>query len=403
MLTRRNLLVSGLRLSALGWATASVPLRAQTAPTSAESRAEDADQRVLVVLQLTGGNDGLNTVVPFEDDSYYRLRPSLGLARGSLHRLGDTLGLHPSLSGMAQLFGDGQLAIVQGVANPRPDRSHFRSLEVWHTADPDHPAGEVGWLGRLSDQILRRGGGSMPALSIGATNLPLSMRAEHTLAPTVRDADGFRLDPGAAELAPWEERLLRGEAAGDLGYLRQAARTTYDAVQRMEAITASGPAVNYPDTELAQQLRLVADLVAGGFGTRVFSLEFAGFDTHSRQAPVHAELLRKLSGALTAFQHDLEGRGVSERVMTFVFSEFGRRVAENGSKGTDHGCGAPVFLLGPGVRPGLHGSPPDLDRLIQGDIAGTTDFRALYTALERDWMGLTPSTRVEATPVLAPT
>ena len=395
MLTRRNLLVAGIQVSAAcvaGPAFGAMP---------ASSLAGDRNQRVLVVLQLTGGNDGLNTVVPLGQDQYYRLRPNIGLAKGGLHRLDDMHGLHPSMGAMAELFREGHLAVIQGVANPTPNRSHFRSMEVWHTAEPDKPVGDIGWLGRLSDQIARGDPGSMPALAIGASNLPLSMRAEHSLAPTVQSAAGFKMDPSTKELAEWRNELIEEDTRGDLGYLRNAARTTYDAVQRMEAIAAKGTTVQYPQTELARQFELVAGLIAGGFGTRVFTLEVTGFDTHARQTAVHADLLGRVSNALSAFQEDLAARGVADNVLTFTFSEFGRRAAENGSKGTDHGRGAPVFLMGNGVRPGLHGSPPDLGQLVDGDIPGSLDFRALYSAMERDWMGLKTSSRIKPAQVLA--
>ncbi len=395
MLTRRHLLVAGIQVSAAcaaGPAFGALPI---------SSLSSDRKERVLVVLQLTGGNDGLNTVVPFGQDQYYRLRPNLGLAKGGLHRLDDMHGLHPAMGTMSELFGEGQLAVIQGIANPTPDRSHFRSMEVWHTAEPNKPVGDVGWLGRLSDQIARGNPGSMPALAIGASNLPLSMRAEHSLAPTVQSAAGFQMDPRAKDLADWRNKLIAEDTRGDLGYLRIAARSTYDAAQRMETIAAKGSAVDYPETELARQFELVAGLIAGGFGTRVFTLEVTGFDTHARQTAVHAELLGRVSNALAAFQKDLTARGVADRVLTFAFSEFGRRAAENGSKGTDHGRGAPAFLVGNGVRPGLHGRAPDLQQLVDGDIPGTLDFRALYSAMERDWMGLQPSSQIEAAQVLA--
>ncbi|MFT5291127.1 MAG: hypothetical protein ACI8PQ_002708 [Planctomycetota bacterium] len=394
MLTRRNLLVAGVQVSAACLAGPSLGAR------SVSVAARGQDERVLVVLQLTGGNDGLNTVVPFGQDQYYRLRPNLGLAKGALHRLDDMHGLHPAMGGMAELFGEAKVAVIQGVANPSPNRSHFRSMEVWHTAEPNKPVGDIGWLGRLSDQIAREDQGSMPALAIGASNLPLSMRAERSLAPTVQSAAGFEMDPRSEELAAWRNRLIEGDTKGDLGYLRIAARSTYDAVRRMEAIAAKGTSVEYPETELARQFELVAGLITGGFGTRVFTLEVTGFDTHARQTAVHAELLGRVSDAIAAFQKDLTVRGVADNVLTFAFSEFGRRAAENGSKGTDHGRGAPVFLVGNGVRPGIHGSAPDLEDLVEGDIPGTTDFRALYSAMERDWMGLVPSSRIKPAPVL---
>jgi uncharacterized protein (DUF1501 family) len=390
--TRRDFLLDGIKVSAL------MPFLPEFAlATSGLAKSE----RVLVVVQLSGGNDGLNTVVPHSQDSYYRQRPFLGLARGGLHKLDDDHGLHASMSGMGELFDEGRLAVVHGVGNPNPDRSHFRSLEVWHTADPDGPAGEVGWLGRLSDQIAAAGQGNMPALAVGQGNLPLSMRGRDVQPPMVRDPHGFRTDPSADRVAKQRAALVAGAAGGNLGFLRLAARTTYDTAARMAAITNGEGSVEYPEYDLAKQLRLVAQLVRGGFGTRIFHLSMDGFDTHSRQAPVHAEKLRQVSGALTAFQRDLEANGLADQVVTLVFSEFGRRVAENASKGTDHGRGAPLFLMGAPVRGGMHGTPPDLGSLVEGDLPNTTDFRSVYSLLERKWMGLEPSTKVPAIDLLA--
>ena len=391
-LSRRDFLADGLRVSAL------VPFLPRLALAR---RAEQAERRVLVVLQLSGGNDGLNTVVPHVQDAYYRMRPFLGLARGGLHALDDAHGLHPAMGGLGELFQEGRLAIIHGVGYPNADRSHFRSLEVWHTAEPFAPAGEVGWLGRMADEIARRTPGSMPALAVEQGNLPLSMRGRDVLAPTVRDPQGFRTQGVSEELAALRDELLKARSEGDLGFLREAARTTYATAARMSAITSEPSAVDYPGQPLAQQLKLVAQLVQGGFGTRIFHLSIGGFDTHARQAPVHADRMQQVSSALTAFQRDLQATGVADRVLTLAFSEFGRRAAENASKGTDHGQGGPVFLMGAPVQGGLHGTPPDLDELVDGDVPNTTDFRGIYTLLERDWMGLEPSTEVPAMPLLA--
>jgi uncharacterized protein (DUF1501 family) len=394
MLSRREILVNGLRVSAL------VPLVPSLGLARELARDRDGAERVLVVVQLTGGNDGLNTVVPSRQDAYYRLRPNLGLRRGALHALDDDYGLHPAMEGMGELFSEGRLAVVHGVGNPVPDRSHFRSLEVWHTADPFHPAGEVGWLGRMADSLAKHRPGTMPALAIEGGDLPLSMRGRDVMPPTVRDPRGFRTHEDSRPTEKLRDELAAEGGSGDLAYLRQVARTTYDTAQRMSAITEEEPKVAFPAHQLAQRLKLVSQLVRGDFGTRIFHLSMTGFDTHSRQGPVHENLMRQLSSGLTAFQRDLEAGGIADRVLTLVFSEFGRRAQENASRGTDHGAGAPVFLMGSKVRGGLCGTPPDLDALVDGDVPGTTDFRSVYTLLERDWMGEAPSSDVEALPLL---
>lgn len=395
--TRRSFLIGGLAV------TAAVPLSSRAA--SAVAAFGETDERVLVVLQLGGGNDALNMVVPHRQDAYYKSRPTLALARSALHRLDDDFGLHPSLGGVAPLFAEGRAALVHGVGYPKPDRSHFRSMEIWHTADPVKPPGSRGWLGRIADELAERAPGSLPALHVGDGDLPHALRAERSFTPTVRGAEGLAMRANAAASGDIRAALLarsdEGEPRTELEFLRSAARTTYRAAERMSALAAKRSAVEYPNSKLAERLGLIAKLIAGGFGTRVFHVELAGFDTHSRQAPVHAALLAELGGALSAFHRDLEAQGVGRRVVTLVFSEFGRRVEENGSKGTDHGAAAPVMLCGGDVRPGLHGTPPDLERLVDGDVPFTTDFRGLYSTLESDWLGVERSTDVAPVPLFA--
>jgi uncharacterized protein (DUF1501 family) len=385
--TRREFLVQGLRLSAL--------LPALPLVGGAERRESGA--RVLVVLQLTGGNDGLNMVVPHGQDAYYQLRPTLALKRSSLHVLDEGHGLHPAMAGLGVLHSEGTLTIVHGVGYPQPDRSHFRSLEIWHTADPVGPA-RTGWLGRLADQVAQGGDGTLAALHVGDEELPLALVGESSYPPSLRDEGSLELRE-LAGLAAARTELLAGDAANDLGFLRRAAGGAYRFAERMSRAASGATPVDYPGSTLARKLRLVARLLSGGLDTRIFLLVQGGYDTHARQAATHAALLEELSRALFAFQRDLERSGLAGRVLTLVFSEFGRRAAENASRGTDHGAAAPVLLLGGGLRGGLCGVPPDLEHLVEGDVAFSTDLRALYGAIEGGWMGLERSSAVPALPL----
>lgn len=397
-LTRRAFVAGGVRLTALGSLAPALG-----ASALAQTGKSDANDRILVVVQLTGGNDGLNTVVPHAQDAYYRMRPTLAVKESAVHKLDDHVGLHPNLGQLAELYREGSMAVVHGVGHPNADRSHFRSLEIWHTAEPYAPAGRVGWLGNMADQLIARSPGSLPALSVGGRGSVLAMRGARAVPPTVPDDRGFRLARTSRQIAAQRSALADGaraksaptRAGSDLEFLRSAAHTAYDAAERMAAATGRENGVAYPDQPLSKELKLVAQLIRGGFGTRIYHVALAGFDTHASQASVHEVLLSRLDGALGAFQRDLEKGGQAKRVVTMVFSEFGRRAAENGSRGTDHGRGNPVFLLGPSVTAGQHGARPDLGKLVQGDIPSTADFRGLYAQLERDWMGLEPFSKAQ--------
>lgn len=390
--TRRSLLVDGLRL------TAAIPLLPSLAPRAFGAPGPRGG-RVLVVLQLTGGNDGLNTVVPHRQDAYFRSRPSLALAPKALHAIDDDHGFHPEMAGLGALYAEGDVAVVHRVGYPDSSRSHFRSMDVWHGADPTVASRERGWMGRLADQVARAGSDGLIAVHVGDGDLPFALRARTALAPSVVDPARFRLEGRGVVPEPTRDALLRTSgggpnesAAARLAFLRDAARTTYAATEELARLAESSAGAEYPAHALARKLRLVAKLVAGGFGTRLFHVEIGGFDTHARQAPIHAARLGEVSTALAAFQADLSERGVAGDVATLVFSEFGRRVAENGSRGTDHGAAGPVLVVGRGVRGGTFGAPPDLGGLVDGDVPFDVDFRSVYTALEGPWMGLEPGT-----------
>jgi uncharacterized protein (DUF1501 family) len=239
----------------------------------------------------------------------------------------------------------------------------------------------------MADQIARAEGG-MPALCVGEAELPLALVGEHVAPPTLLDESSLRLQslPG---LKQERDALLETRPESeDLAFLRASARSAYEAAHRLTNALERAPSADYPDLELARRLRLVSRLIAGGFDTRIFHLQLGGFDTHARQASTHAALLQELGRSLAAFERDLLRSGNAGRVMTVVHSEFGRRVEENGSRGTDHGAAAPVMLLGGPAHGGLIGPSPELEGLVEGDIQFTTDFRSLYRMIEEEWMGL---------------
>jgi len=360
---------------------------------SAAQPAAKKGETILVVVQLSGGNDGLNTVVPYADDAYHKNRFTLRIGKEQVHKLDDHLGLHPAMRLMADLFNQKKLSIVQGVGYPNPNRSHFESMDIWHTARREQDRRAVGWLGRyLDESAAKRKGSDVAGLHFGSERLPLALAALNVQVPSVRSLDRFRLqDGGDAELRRTIETLagLKRSAKNDLlDFIQANATAALASSQRIsEALGRYKTSVNYPATGLAQSLKSVAQLIDAGLSTRVYYVALDGFDTHSEQKDAHAGLVGELSGALAAFVQDLAEHGHAERVLAMNFSEFGRRVRENASRGTDHGAAAPMFLAGGRVRPGLIGKHPSLTDLDDGDLKHHIDFRQVYAAILRDWLG----------------
>ncbi len=395
LLTRREFLSRGLTLAT---AAATVPsfltrtALALTRPLDWSSQPGRPEDHVLVVVQLSGGNDGLNTMVPFRNDLYYRYRPGLGIPPDKVLRLTDELGLHPSMGALKAVYDSGQLAVVQGVGYPNPDRSHFRSMEIWQSGvAEDYEA--TGWIGRLFDHTCRNA-------HLDSCSPTLGISVGNALNPALRGSTGI----GVAVSDP--ERLYRmtrlyetthGEAAAEqvaaanaspLDFLRRTAMNAELSAERIRrAVRRVQNRTAYPQTPLAQGLRLIAAMIAGGLDARVYYISLTGFDTHAGQAGVHERLLKIYSDGVAAFLQDLDNLGQADRVLGMTFSEFGRRVAENGSRGTDHGQAAPMFVFGKPVKPGLVGQHPSLEHLADGDLAFHTDFRSVYATILEDWLG----------------
>jgi uncharacterized protein (DUF1501 family) len=311
------------------------------------------DSTVLVVLQLEGGNDGLNTVVPYADDAYYKARPKIALPADQVIKLDDAAGLHPRLTAFSELYGEGHLGLIQGVGYPNPNRSHFRSSEIWQTAsDADHNRNN-GWLGRYFESCCR---GSDPNVGVAIGG--------HT-----PQAFGSSRSRGMAISHPEQFRYMMSS----------------DRILEITRMTKSS--VNYPTSQLGNRLNLVSRLIAGGLPTRVYYVSQGGFDTHANQLPAHERLMTDLNAAISSFVADLKAQGNFNRVLMLSFSEFGRRVSENASGGTDHGAAAPLFVLGGGVKPGLYGKYPSLTDLHDGDLKFNTDFRSVYATVLEKWLG----------------
>jgi uncharacterized protein (DUF1501 family) len=382
MLNRRDFLK---RSTLLALAPTVPAFLAQTACAAAPER----DGRVLVVVQLDGGNDGVNTVVPFKDDGYAKHRQRLRLPADRLLKVGDGVGLHPALAEMAKQLEAGRLAVAQGVGYPNPSRSHARSMAVWQTArlDPDEHSG-YGWLGRALDGSGRPYTGAPASLFLGMETAPVALHSRQSAASALLDLDDFAGTPDDVT-----RRAVAGpEPEDDLtAFVRRSlldGYTTADWLKESAASRAEGP--TYPPTALASRLRAVSALLKAGVGARVFYAAQPGYDTHSGQLPTHDFLLRELSGALGAFLDDLTASKLADRVAVLLFSEFGRTVKENGSAGTDHGTAGPVFLAGAGVKAGLVGPTPSLGELDEkhGDLKVGLDFRRVYATVLEEWLGL---------------
>ncbi len=388
MLTRRDLFKTTMNGAALVALSPTVPtFLARTARAAEASR----DGRVLVVIQLDGGNDAINTLVPFRDEGYAKHRTTLRIDRKNLVHVNDEVGLHPGLRDMGALLERGQLALVPGVGYPNPNRSHFESMAIWQTArmDPEEHSGS-GWIGRgLDAQIEARKTqpSGAAALFIGDGTSPAALRARRAATSALDRIDDLVLPEGWAR-SPGGQAPIDGD---DLdAYVRRSVLDAYASSKRVAELTrqrADGDA-RYPTTALAGRLQTVARLLKAGLGARVFYTVQGGYDTHAGQSNTHYSLFFELGGAIKAFLDDLTAAKLADRVVVLGFSEFGRRVAENGSAGTDHGTAGLVFLAGPGVKSGVHGKVPSLTDLVDGDPRITTDFRRVYAAILEEWLGL---------------
>ncbi len=373
------------------------------------------DGPILVVLQMAGGNDGLNMVVPYADDIYYRSRPKLGLPADKILKLNSYAGLNAKLTGLKALFDEGHLSVVQGVGYPNPNRSHFRSTEIWQTAsDADRNESE-GWLGRYFDNCCA---GADPTVGVAiGEDMPQAFAAKTPTGITFSQPEQFRWRPSgkvegrmSAEESFFrqlngsgggEETLLTASEGGSIGAIPGKSKTdlsTIDFLQRtaLDAQLSSDKilaiarkyksTVPYPQGRLAASLSMIARMIAGGLPTRVYYVSQGGFDTHAGQVNAHERLMGEFNDALSAFATDLKQQGNFDRVLLITFSEFGRRLVENANGGTDHGAAAPMFIVGGAVKPGLFGKYPSLSDLDYDDLKFNTDFRSVYGTVLDKWL-----------------
>ncbi len=421
--TRREFLRTTVLGSALSW---TVPVFLADTFAALQSRAADAatqvvtgkDSTILVVLQMAGGNDGINTVVPYANDFYHRARPKLGLSAQQILNLNGQVGFHEALNGFKSLYDSGNLAVVQGVGYPNPNRSHFRSTEIWQTASDSERVEKYGWLGRYFDNACA---GCDPAVGVTIGNqMPEAFFAKTPTGICFNNPNNYRFIsndralPGetnttervyermnAADMSAPPADEISGGTIGSLpaGMPMQGGsvaefieRTALDAQISSERVCDIAARVQnqatYPATQLGNSLKLVAKLIGGGMSTRIYYVSQGGYDTHTNQLGTQQRLLKELGDSVQAFVMDLKAQGNLTQVLVMTFSEFGRRVAENANGGTDHGAAAPMFVVGGKVKAGLLGTYPSLapQDLFQGDIKYTVDFRCVYAGVLEHWL-----------------
>jgi uncharacterized protein (DUF1501 family) len=396
--TRRQFIKRGITFVGAGLAAPRLLL----SPDAVWAKTGSLGDRIFVLVELNGGNDGLNTVVPYTQSQYYSYRPTLALRSGEYLPITDSVGLHGNMTALKGLYDQGRVAVVQGVGYPNPNRSHFRSTEIWQTAVPEvyEP---TGWLGRYLDKALGTADGDLEGISVGYT----APQAFNTVTATTAsvaslDAYSFDVDPAYPEDAQNKVRAFIGLnddlRGGDstLDFLARTGLVGYESAQVLaSAASTYVPAVAYPSGAqdpygFGAAMTLVAQMIGARLGTNVYYVSLGSFDTHAQQAGQHAALLRSLSDGMAAFYQDMVAHGRGDDVLVMTYSEFGRRVDQNSSGGTDHGAAAPLFVLGNAVRGGVYGDHPSLTNLGDGDLIYTVDFRSVYTTVLRGWFDVDP-------------
>jgi uncharacterized protein (DUF1501 family) len=417
--TRREFLRRTILTSALSW---TVPTFLANTFSALQADAMDRatqittgkDSTILVVLQMAGGNDGINTVIPHGSDYYYKSRPRIGIKADQVLKINDQIGLNPGLKGFRELYDQGNLAIVQGVGYPNPNRSHFRSTEIWQTASDSEKFEKYGWIGRYFDNACS-GADPTVGVSVGR-QMPQAFAARVPKGVSVDNPQNYRFidseNGQEGKMMEQSYRELNGQTADEnsgasIGSISGAPapqkqhkgsvmdfleRTALDAQVSSDEIRAISARVDnkatYPGSQLGTSLKLVAKLIGGGLPTRIFYVSQGGYDTHTNQVGTHQRLLADLGDSVKAFTDDMKAQGNMGRVMVMTFSEFGRRVSDNANSGTDHGAAAPMFVIGNRVKAGLLGQYPSLAPadLYQGDIKYTVDFRSVYASVLETWL-----------------
>jgi uncharacterized protein (DUF1501 family) len=402
-ISRRDLIRNGLVALSVGAAAPHFLIRAAHATPRAAEALKAAGARALIVVEMAGGNDGLNTVIPYADEAYYRARPELAVPRQDALTISDSVALHSSLASFKELYDRGRLAVVQGAGYPNFNFSHFRAMEIYRSGDTGAYTG-VGWLGRYLDTIVAQANGvPFTALVAGQPGINPAVSGDTFDPVAVQNANAYQITTDPRFGGDRQNRLNAFNALNKTGSDRRAMlpllEDTADAAyassrELQDLVRGYSAVVEYPNTDIGNSLKLMAQVVTADVGLQVGYVTKGGFDTHAQQnneqngQPV---LLRQVSDAIGAFLADIEAHGIADRVVVLAWSEFGRRVEENGSEGTDHGSAQPMFVAGVPVKGGLYGAHPSLTDLENKNLRMTTDFRSVYATLLSDWLKTEPA------------
>ncbi|HLJ69157.1 MAG TPA: DUF1501 domain-containing protein [Chloroflexota bacterium] len=348
---------------------------------------------ILVVIQLQGGNDGLNTIVPYGSPLYYHDRPTIAVPAKSVLPIDNTVGFNPNLAGLKSLYAQGKVAVMQGVGYTNPNRSHFQGTQIWETADPTLTTA-TGWLGRFLDAELNGNSNPLSAIAIGPM-LPMTLQSARAQVTAIESVNTFRFLVSRTNegmiLQAYERMygITSEKLPPYMGIVRAAGSDATQGVQDLQGInTHYTPSVAYPKNPLGAELQFVAQLIVANLGTRIFHVTLNGFDDHAAEVFTHAALLKALGDSVAAFHQDLTNHGKADNVLMMTFSEFGRRVKENAGRGTDHGTAAPLFVIGDRVKGGMYGGDPVLSQLdSNGDLVYDIDFRSVYGTVIDGWLG----------------
>jgi len=391
--TRRNFLKTSILGSVSAW---TIPAFLESTLQNLAAQSTNAsfittkhDGKVLVLIQLAGGNDGLNTVIPFTNDLYFKARPNLAIKSKQALTINEHLKLHPSMPGFKNLYDAGNLAIIQGVGYPNPNRSHFHSSDIWTTGG-EHS--KLGWIGRYFDASCE--GNDPIGISISKSNPNIFRGERNTSIISFDNPNELEVDLNKAtinESLAFFEKLNKvkepsSNAEPTADFLEKIALDTTLNIDKIKKATNSASTTVYPKTKLGKDLEYIAKMINGNFSTKIYYASQGGYDTHGSQSGNHNNILSELSEAVSAFVSDLKQHNNFDRVVIMTFSEFGRRVAENGDGGTDHGAAAPMFIFGGSIKPGLLGEHPSLSDLDHGDLKHNIDFRSVYSTILNNWL-----------------